>query len=153
MIHAEGRVVAVDEAGASVWVEVAARAAACGSCASSSSCRTDMLGGVGQGAARRYRVHNVIGAKVGDRVSLAVADGAILYASWFSYLLPALLAIAGGAVGQRLGGDVPALAGTVLGLLIGFGHLGWRGRRQLPSGTELRIERPQTTVCHLPEQS
>lgn len=152
MIRAEARVVALESNGAA-WVEVAGRASACGNCASAGSCRTDILGGGSREAPRRYLVPNTIGAVIGDRVSLAVTDGAILRASWLSYLLPAMLAIAGAALGQHLGGDVAALAATLLGLVAGFAHLGWRGRARAAAGGELHLERPQATACNLTEQS
>jgi len=104
-----------------VLVELPARVQACGNCKSADGCHTGILG-LSSGP-RRYRVANDIGARVGDRVSIRVAEGVVLRASLISYLLPALLVIIGAAIGQRMGGDLAALAGTVSGLALGAAWL------------------------------
>lgn len=152
MIQSEGVVVDVDADGRHVWVEIPERAAACGSCSSASGChsKSSLLGA--EGGVRRYRVENPIDAKLGDRVSLGVADGTVLRASWFSYLLPALLAVAGASLGQHFGDDPGAIAGTVFGLVIGFGYLRRADRRlRRASVLLLGLDRPPSAVCHLSE--
>jgi len=104
-----------------VLVELPARVQACGNCKSADGCHTGILG-LSSGP-RRYRVANDIGARVGDRVSIRVAEGVVLRASLISYLLPTLLVIIGAAIGQRMGGDLAALAGTVSGLALGAAWL------------------------------
>ncbi|MDP2824345.1 MAG: SoxR reducing system RseC family protein [Sulfuritalea sp.] len=106
--------VVVEASGSEVWVEVPGRAPACGSCKSADACQDGLLG-LSAGP-RRYRLDNLIGARVGDRVSLTVAEGTLWRASLASYVLPVLLAIAGAAIGQALGGDAWAIAGTLAGL-------------------------------------
>lgn len=147
MIRAEGRVVMVD--GAHVLVEIPERAAACGNCKSAGGCHTGLLGLTGND--RRVRVANRIGARLHDRVSLGVTEGNLLRASWYSYLLPALLAIAGAGAGQTLGGDIPALAGTVFGLIVGFTYLRLVGQRASAKGAMLSLERPRVAACHVSE--
>jgi positive regulator of sigma E activity len=107
--------VVVDVAGGEVWVEVPERAPSCGSCKSADACQTGLLG-LGTGP-RRYRLENRIGARIGDRVQLTVADGTVWRASLVSYVLPVLLALGGAAIGQFAAGD----AGAVLCLLAGLG--------------------------------
>ena len=107
--------VVVAEAGGDVWVEVPGRAPTCGSCKTADACQTGLLG-LSAGP-RRYRLENRIGARVGDRVQLTVAEGTVWRASLMSYVLPLLLAIGGAAVGQFAAGDV----GAVLGMLAGLG--------------------------------
>lgn len=112
MSQCEATVVAV--AGAEVWVEVPQRAPSCGNCKTADSCQGGLLGSAG--GPRRYRLENRIGARVGDRVQLTVADGTVWRASLASYVLPLLLAIGGAACGQFGAGDVGALAGMLGGL-------------------------------------
>jgi sigma-E factor negative regulatory protein RseC len=109
----EATVVAVE--GLEVWVEIPQRAQSCGNCKTADACQTGLLG-LGTGP-RRYRLENRIGARVGDRVQLTVADGTVWRASLASYVLPLLLAIGGAAIGQFAAGD----AGAVLGMLAGLG--------------------------------
>lgn len=116
MSRCDARVVAV--AGKDVWVEVPGRAPACGSCKSSDECQTGLLG-LSAGS-RRYRLENLVGARVGDRVSLDVADGVVWRASMASYVLPLLLAVACAAIGQSVAGDVWAVAGMLAGLACGW---------------------------------
>lgn len=108
--------VVVAASGDEVWVEVPGRAPSCGSCKTADACQSQS-GLLGLGAApRRYRVANSIGARVGDRVQLTVADGTLWRASLMSYVLPLLLAIAGAVVGQSLAGDAGGMMGTLAGL-------------------------------------
>lgn len=113
MSQCEAVVVAV--AGDEVWVEVPQRAPTCGNCKTADACQTGLLGL--RAGSRRYRLENRIGASVGDRVQLTVADGTVWRASLMSYVLPLLLAIGGATVGQFAAGDV----GAVLGMLAGLG--------------------------------
>jgi sigma-E factor negative regulatory protein RseC len=123
--------VVVEASGNEVWVEVPGRAPACGSCKNTDACQDSLLG-LSAGP-RRYRLENRIGARIGDRVQLTVADGTLWHASVASYVLPVLLAIAGAVVGQTAGGDAWAAMGTLAGLgcglvLLRFKEL--RARRQ-----------------------
>ena len=110
--------VVVQASGNQVWVEVPGRAPICGSCKTAGACQDGLLG-LSAGP-RRYRMDNLIGARVGDRVSLTVADGTLWRASLASYVLPVLLAIAGAAIGQSQGGDAWALMGMLTGLGCGL---------------------------------
>lgn len=113
--------VVVTVSGDDVWVELPARAPSCGSCKTPGACQNGLLG-LSAGP-RRYRIENQTGIRVGDRVSLTVADGTLWRASLASYVLPVLLAIAGAAIGQSMAGDVWAVAGTLAGLGCGFALL------------------------------
>lgn len=147
MIRAEGKVVGVE--GDQVLVEIPERAAACGNCKSAGGCHSGLLGV--SGGERIIRVANRIGARVDDRVSLGIADGNLLRASWLSYLLPALLAIAGAAGGQALGGDLFSIAGTLLGLGAGFTYLRHAGGRAHRQGAMISLERPRSAACQWSE--
>jgi positive regulator of sigma E activity len=110
--------VVVGVAGDEVWVEVPGRAPACGNCKTADGCQDSLLG-LSAGP-RRYRVANSVGARVGDHVRLIVAEGVLWRASLVSYVLPLLLAVGGAVIGQSLGGDAWALAGTLGGLGAGL---------------------------------
>ena len=113
--------VVVEVSGAEVCVEVPGRAPACGSCKTVDACQGGLLG-LSAGP-RRYRLENLIGARVGDRVSLTVAEGTLWRASLVSYVLPVLLAIAGAVIGQFAAGDAWAVIGTLTGLGCGLALL------------------------------
>lgn len=147
MIRAEGRVVEVD--GDQVLVEIPERAAACGNCKSAGGCHSGLLGI--SGSDRTIRVANLIGARLNDRVSLGIAEGKLLRASWLSYLLPALLGIVGAAGGQSLGGDPWAIGGTLIGLVAGFAHLRHAGARTRRRAPMISLEWPQPAACQWSE--
>lgn len=147
MIRSEGVVVEIDSTQNAIWVEIPQRTGACGNCSASGVCQTEAFG---DDVMRRYKMPNLIDAKVGDRVSFGVADGTLLRVSWFSYLLPALLAICLAAAGQNLGGDPVAMAGTFMGLGMGFLCLRRVEHRAQQSSEMLSLEHPQA-MCHVRE--
>ncbi len=109
--------VVVEVVGDEAWVELPARAAGCGNCRTTEACSAGLLGNAGL---RRYRLANTIGARVGDRVRLDVAEGTLWQASLASYVTPLLLALGAAAIGQLAGGDAGAIAGMLLGLGAGL---------------------------------
>lgn len=118
MIEEDARVVAAEPGFA--WVEVRRRNA-CASCAISSGCGTSAISELFGARIDRLRVVNGIGAEVGDRVVIGIAEGALTRASLLAYLLP-LLALMLAALGARMAGageGLGALAG-ILGLGLGF---------------------------------
>lgn len=119
MSQCDAVVVAVS--GDEVWVEVPGRAPACGNCPSPDACQDGLLGMTA--GPRRYRLENRIGARVGERVSLTVANGTLWRASLASYVLPVLLAIAGAVLGQSMADDAWAAIGMLAGLVCGFALL------------------------------
>lgn len=137
----QARVIAVEDGYA--WVEIPQRVAACGNCQNSRNCQTGLLDG--DGAVRRYRISNSIDAAVGDTVQLHVADGTLLHASLVSYLLPAILAIAGAALGQFAAADSGAAIGMLLGLALGFSFLRRAERRGNSAPPMLSIRRHSTS--------
>ena len=91
-------------------------------------------GGCGSGALtklfcsnkpRHFKVSNKAFAKVGDEVQVSIPDGVLLRGAVKMYMLPLVLLLGGGFAGVSLAGDVAgrdvyAVAGAVLGLLLGF---------------------------------
>ena len=142
--------VVVAATGGEVWVEVPARAAACGSCKTSDACQDGLLG-LSAGP-RRYRVENRIGARVGDWVQLTVADGTLWRAALASYVLPLLLTITGAVLGQSAAGDAWAVAGALVGLGSGVALLRRNEVRAARDGNLFSLQ-VQTREVRFKEQS
>jgi sigma-E factor negative regulatory protein RseC len=142
--------VVVEASGSDVWVEVPGRAPACGSCKNTDACQDSLLG-LSAGP-RRYRLENRIGARIGDRVQLTVADGTLWHASVASYVLPVLLAIAGAIVGQTAGDDAWAAMGTLAGLGCGLLLLRFKELRARRQGSFLSLD-VQTQEVRFKESS
>jgi positive regulator of sigma E activity len=145
VIHHEGLVIAVERDGSELLVEVPQRTGACGNCSSKEGCQTGLLGL--RSGNRHYRVPNRIGAVVGDRVSLSVADGTVASAAWFSYLVPALAAIGAAAIGQSWAGDAGAVSGLVIGLVLSTLMLRRRELQLRRDGEVLAASRPASIEC------
>ncbi|OEY66903.1 SoxR reducing system RseC family protein [Marinobacter sp. X15-166B] len=119
MITETGRVVAVEAD--KVWVQTI-RQSACQSCAVRSGCGQRVLAGVSGGKADQVLVNNTLGARLGDEVTLAIAEAALLSASVWVYALPLGLLVAGTALGHWLApqSEWVAVGGAALGLAAGF---------------------------------
>lgn len=127
--------------GEDAWLEVC-KPSACGSCESAEAC--------GSGRTKRLqRVHNTIGACVGDTVIVSVADGAVLKAALWSYLMPLLAALAGAGAGTALVGDLGALVGTLSGLAAGIALLRVVGARLAAAREPLLAMRIKSAVVQL----
>lgn len=149
MIPCDAIVVAVS--GGQVWVEVPARAQACANCPTPGGCRTGLLG-IG-GRPRRYRLdNNKLELCVGDHVNLTVDEGTLWRAACMSYLIPVLMAIGGAAFGQWWGGDVIAMAGMLIGLLLGFVLLRCHGRHTQDAQHPLFLQHQRCPQDPLPKK-
>lgn len=98
----------------------------CGHCSSEGGCGSGTLTQLFcSNKARQFTVRNEAGARIGDEVQISIADGVLLRGAIKMYVLPLLLLLAGGAAGAGLanepaGRDAWALAGSVIGLALGF---------------------------------
>ena len=142
--------VVVAASGSEVWVEVPGRAPSCGNCSNTDGCQEGLLG-LSAGP-RRYRLDNLIGARVGDHVQLSVAEGTLWRASLLSYVLPLVLAIGGAVIGQSQAGDGAAAIGTLAGLGCGLALLRAGEMRARRSGSLLSLQ-TQTREMRFKEQS
>ncbi|MDO8786579.1 MAG: SoxR reducing system RseC family protein [Sulfuritalea sp.] len=140
----------VEASGRQVWVEVSGRVSACGNCKTPDLCQGSLPGLSAE--PRRYLLDNPIGARVGDRVSLTVADGTLWRASVASYVLPVLLAIGGAAIGQSVAGDVWALVGSLVGIGAGLALLR-RGELRARHNSSLLSLQVQTNQVRFKDQS
>lgn len=120
MITEVGRVIARN--GDNVWVQTI-RQSACNSCSARQGCGQRVLASVSGGKANQVLVHNQLGANVGDEVTLAIGESALLGASILAYAVPLLLFVVGTVVGHQLmpETDSGSIMGGVMGLILGFG--------------------------------
>ncbi|WP_152206169.1 SoxR reducing system RseC family protein [Marinobacter changyiensis] len=119
MILERGRVVA--EKGHQVWVQTI-RQSACESCSARQGCGQRALASVTSGRANQILVDNHLNAQVGDEVTVAIAESALLQASLWVYAVPLSALLAGAILGHRLapGSDGLAILLASLGLGLGF---------------------------------
>lgn len=103
---------------------VLVRSDACGACAAKDMCHPS------SGETMEMVVLNSAGAAPGDRVIVALPPGELLKASASAYLMPAVAAVVGGAIGwSRTGTDPGAIVGSVIGLAAATIYLFWQGRK------------------------
>lgn len=119
MITETGRVIALK--GERAWVQTI-RSSACESCSARSGCGQRVLASASGGRANQVLVSNHLGADVGDEVTVAIEESALLSASLLVYALPLLLLVLGAVLGQQWlpARDAGAIAGALTGLAAGF---------------------------------
>ncbi|MBT2970681.1 MAG: hypothetical protein B6D72_10080 [gamma proteobacterium symbiont of Ctena orbiculata] len=124
MIEEPATVISVDDGYAFVETR---QSPACGACSSAGSCTTSVLSGLFKRRHTRLRVSNPIDAKAGEHVIIGLAEGALLKVSFMAYLLPLLSMILLALLMQVLAshfawqaGELPQVAGGLLGLMAGF---------------------------------
>jgi len=122
MTDAQGTVIALEGDEAVVRMDEAG----CGRCHEKGGCGGQNLGRMFCSTSPTYRLHNPGGLRVGDRVQVAVADGAVGRAALLAYALPLLCLFAAAFVGRALAGEGGAIGGAGLGLLAGW----WLFRRR-----------------------
>ncbi len=120
MITETGQIVAVESDG--LWVETIQQST-CDSCAAQKGCGQGVLA---KWSGRTARLRILLEGRcadayqVGEQVSFAVPEELIAKGSLFVYLLPLFSLITGACLGQMwLATDLGAMAGSVVGLLIG----------------------------------
>ena len=126
MIEMQVRVIAIEQ-GAALVEPMAS--GSCSSCASSSAepsaggCGADRIGQMFTLKAKRYRVIDPIGSKVGDEVIIGIADGAVLRGSAAVYALPLLLIFIGATLAAYFvppqNKDIASIAGAAVGFILG----------------------------------
>ncbi|MCW9089232.1 MAG: SoxR reducing system RseC family protein [Gammaproteobacteria bacterium] len=131
MIEETAHVVAVE--GDHAWVE-SERRSSCGGCAAK-GCGTGALSKVLGAKKQQIKVRNPVAAGVGDSVVLGIEEKVLLQGSLMVYILPLVLMLAGGLLGEVLapqwgvGSEGAALLFGVPGLLGGFLWLRGYNRR------------------------
>ncbi len=125
MLEETASVVSLEGGNATV---VLVRSDACGGCAAKHMCHPS------SGDSMQMQVKNLAGAHPGDRVIISLPPDELLKASATAYLMPAVAAVAGGAIGwSRYGTDGAAIIGTVIGFALATAYLFWHGRKNRDS--------------------
>jgi sigma-E factor negative regulatory protein RseC len=121
MICESGRVVSIEDEW--MWVETH-QLSSCQSCSAKSGCGQSLINSVFSGKRHYVKVAaNGISEAVHlhDQVEIAIPDHAMLFGSFWLYLLPLLTLIAGALLGNHLAGgvgDLYAIIGAVIGFLV-----------------------------------
>jgi len=122
MIEETAHVVAVE--GEHAWVETERRSS-CSSC-SAKGCGTGALSSVLGAKVQRMRVSNPVNAEKGDAVVVGIDEGVLLKGSVLVYIMPLVLMLAGGLLGETLApqwgsdGESMSLLFGLLGLVGGM---------------------------------
>lgn len=103
----------------------------CGRCHEEGGCGGQQLTQMFCSGPRQYRVANDVDARVGDRVTVAIAPGSIRKSANLAYILPLTAAITGALLGMPLGGDPGAMIGAAGGLFLAFLHIRRQAARRV----------------------
>ena len=119
------------------WVETV-RQSGCGSCAAKGACGTGVLETLFSARTAPIRLANTLHARPGDRVVLALSEGALLRQSLWAYGVPLVGFLAGGLLGRALTAtEGGALLGAVVGMLLGWGMVRRFARIEPPVMTRI----------------
>lgn len=131
MTRAQGQVIRISDAPASVTVRVQA-AAGCARCAAGRGCGA----GLGSSGSRSFDIElplspDAASLRIGDDVMLDLEPGNLLHAALLAYGAPLLGAASLAAIAYALGASEPVAAGSaLLGLVAGMFASGYRSRQQ-----------------------
>jgi len=103
----------------------------CGRCHEKGGCGGQQLTQMFCSGPRQYHVANDVDARVGDRVTVAIAPGSIRKSANLAYILPLTAAIVGALLGMPLGGDPGAMIGAAVGLFLAFLHIRRQAARRV----------------------
>lgn len=123
MIDADGTVTVVDGEFAVVRMDETG----CGRCQEHGGCGGNNIARMFCTTPRTFRVLNPGKAVVGQRVRVAVPDGAVGRSAGYAYGLPLLALLAGAMGGSAWAGEPGAIVGALAGVLVSWLLL-WRLR-------------------------
>jgi sigma-E factor negative regulatory protein RseC len=110
MLEETASVIAIEDGHARVTLT---RSEACGACSAKNMCHP-----TGE-KSMVMDVLNPAGAQPGDKVVISLPPSELLKASASAYMLPAVAAVAGGAIGwSKTGTDAGAIIGCTIGLVL-----------------------------------
>ncbi len=144
MIEVQGEVIAVE--GGRALVRTAANSGGCGRCHEPGGCGSAKIGSMFRSEQAEFWLNNAIGAVVGEKVAICLAEEVSAQAALVGYLVPVVGIVLGAAGGVFTGGadagDGHALAGEVVGLAAGMllSRLIGRGRDENANPVLKRLE-------------
>jgi len=104
----------------------------CGRCHEEGGCGGQQLTQMFCSGPKTYNVDNRLGALLGERVTIAIADGSVRRTANLAYGVPLTAAIVGAALGAPLGaplgGDAGAILGAGAGLALSFFYVRFRAQ-------------------------
>jgi len=116
MIDAQGTITALDGEYAIVRMDETG----CGRCHEHGGCGGNNLGKMFCSAPRTFRVLNPRNSAIGERVTIAIAEGAVRRSATIAYGLPLLALFVGALCGSALAGETGAIVGSITGLLFSW---------------------------------
>ncbi|MBL8416106.1 MAG: SoxR reducing system RseC family protein [Propionivibrio sp.] len=116
MIDAQGTITALDGEYALVRMDESG----CGRCHEHGGCGGNNTGKMFCSAPRTFRVLNPRNSVIGERVTIAVAEGALRRSATLAYGLPLLALFVGALTGSALAGETGAIFGSICGLLFSW---------------------------------
>lgn len=159
MLEEHATVVALDNEYAQLEI---IRKKPCGLCGKTRGCGVSMWGKLFNHRQKPLRLHNDIGAKVGDDVVIGIQEDAFLKSTLYLYGIPLMSLLAGAMLGslfaQGQSADAYAVTGAVLGLIIGYiwlkGHQAGAGFHHSCQPKLIKIElQSQTQKISICERS
>lgn len=115
---------------------VEVEAGGCGRCHEKGGCGGQQLTQMFCSGPKTYQVDNSLRASVGDRVTVAIAEGSVRRTANLAYGAPLTATILGAALGTSIAGDLGAMAGAGLGLVLSFLYIRFRARDPAGNFTE-----------------
>ena len=95
----------------------------CGRCHEKGGCGGQHLTQMFCSGPKTYRVDNLVAASVGEHVTVAIAAGSVRHTANLAYGVPLLATLIGAVVGTQIGGDLAAMAGAGIGLVLSVAYV------------------------------
>jgi len=128
MIDALGTITALDGDYALVLMDESG----CGRCHEQGGCGGNNLGKMFCSTPRTFRVLNPRNSVIGERVTIAIAEGVVRRSATLVYGLPLLALFVGALAGSALAGETGAIVGSTIGLLFSWLMLRYAQQRMVP---------------------
>jgi len=128
MIDALGTITALDGKYALVLMDESG----CGRCHEQGGCGGNNLGKMFCSTPRTFRVLNPRNSVIGERVTIAIAEGVVRRSATLVYGLPLLALFVGALAGSALAGETGAIVGSTIGLLFSWRLLRYAQQRMAP---------------------
>lgn len=100
----------------------------CGRCHEKGGCGGQHLTQMFCSGPKTYRVDNLVGASVGEHVTVAIAAGSVRRTANLAYGVPLLATLIGAVVGTWIGSDLAAMAGAGIGLVFSVAYVRFHSR-------------------------